>query len=87
GFDPAQIVDCLDQQSRFSALQRDLPYHFGGAVAKETPDGDVALVLAHNPSHLQSVHPVVSGMARAYQDEHPDIRCLPLVMHGDAAFA
>ncbi|SHJ75000.1 2-oxoglutarate dehydrogenase E1 component [Paraburkholderia terricola] len=87
GFDPAQIVDCLDQQSRFSALQRDLPYHFGGAVVKETPDGDVALVLAHNPSHLQSVHPVVSGMARAYQDEHPDIRCLPLVMHGDAAFA
>jgi 2-oxoglutarate dehydrogenase E1 component len=38
-------------------------------------------------SDLQSVLPVVSGMARAWQDEHPDALCVPVVVHGDAAFA
>ncbi|MGH9076854.1 MAG: multifunctional oxoglutarate decarboxylase/oxoglutarate dehydrogenase thiamine pyrophosphate-binding subunit/dihydrolipoyllysine-residue succinyltransferase subunit [Acidimicrobiales bacterium] len=53
----------------------------------------IDLVLASNPSHLEAVDPVVEGMARARQDQlgreapgepHP---VLPLLIHGDAAFA
>jgi len=87
GLDPATLVACLDPQSDAAAAQRDLPYHLGGNTVRKTPDGEVAIFLAHNPSHLQSVYPVVSGMARAYQDEHRGFGCLPLVVHGDAAFA
>jgi len=87
GLDPATLVACLDPQSDAAAAQRDLPYHLGGNTVRKTPDGEVAMFLAHNPSHLQSVYPVVSGMARAYQDEHRGFGCLPLVVHGDAAFA
>ncbi|CAB3728999.1 2-oxoglutarate dehydrogenase E1 component [Paraburkholderia rhynchosiae] len=87
GFDPAKLVDYLDPDSELAAVQRDLPYHLGGSTVRQTPEGDVAIFLAHNPSHLQSVYPVVSGMARAYQDEHRSFGCLPLVVHGDAAFA
>ncbi|MFM0524290.1 2-oxoglutarate dehydrogenase E1 component [Paraburkholderia strydomiana] len=87
GFDPAKLVDCLDPNSDVAATQRDLPYHLGGSTVRQTPHGDAAIFLAHNPSHLQSVYPVVSGMARAYQDEHRGFGCLPVVVHGDAAFA
>ncbi|MEC5404253.1 2-oxoglutarate dehydrogenase E1 component [Paraburkholderia sp. MPAMCS5] len=86
-FDPAKLVDCLDPDSDLAAVQRDLPYHLGGRTVRQTPDGDVAILLAHNPSHLQSVYPVVSGMARAYRDEHRGFDCLPVMVHGDAAFA
>jgi 2-oxoglutarate dehydrogenase E1 component len=53
----------------------------------------IDVLLASNPSHLEAVDPVVQGMARALQDEltendgaqpHP---VLPLLIHGDAAFA
>jgi 2-oxoglutarate dehydrogenase E1 component len=87
GFPAEQILACLDPDSDVAATQRDLPYHRGGTARKETPHGDVTLFLAHNPSHLQSGYPVVSGMTRAFQDEHPDSPCLPLMIHGDAAFA
>ncbi|WP_025596572.1 2-oxoglutarate dehydrogenase E1 component [Burkholderia sp. WSM2230] len=87
GLDPAKLVACLDPDSDAAAAQRDLPYHLGGDTVRKTPNGEVAIFLAHNPSHLQSVYPVVSGMARAYQDEHRGFGCLPLVVHGDAAFA
>jgi 2-oxoglutarate dehydrogenase E1 component len=82
-----KMLASLDHESDFSAVQNDLPYHRGGTVRKQTPHGEVRVVLAHNPSHLQSVFPVVSGMARAWQDEHPGAGCVPIVVHGDAAFA
>src|SRR5450830_555190 len=67
----------------------DLPYHLGWSSVKQTANGSVALTLAHNPSHLQSVYPVVLGMARACQDEQAQtqLRCAPIIIHGDAAFA
>ncbi|HKR45663.1 MAG TPA: 2-oxoglutarate dehydrogenase E1 component [Paraburkholderia sp.] len=82
-----KMLACLDHHSDTAAVQTDLPYHLGGTSLKQTPHGEVALLLAHNPSHLQSVYPVVSGMARAWQDDHPDAACVPVVVHGDAAFA
>jgi len=87
GFDPATVLARLDPDSDVARTQRDLPYHLGGTAQRQTAHGEVALRMAHNPSHLQSVFPVVSGMARAYQDEHPNTPCLPVVVHGDAAFA
>nr|WP_240655725.1 2-oxoglutarate dehydrogenase E1 component [Paraburkholderia phosphatilytica] len=87
GFDVGTMLGCLDTDSDIAATQRDLPYHLGGSARRQTAYGAVELLLAHNPSHLQSVFPVVSGMARAYQDEHPDAAALPVVVHGDAAFA
>ncbi|WP_250478498.1 MULTISPECIES: 2-oxoglutarate dehydrogenase E1 component [unclassified Caballeronia] len=87
GFSAVGMIDRLDPDSDLPVVQTDLPYHLGGEVVKRTPNGDVLVFLAHNPSHLQSVHPVVSGMARAWQDDHPGEDCLTVAVHGDAAFA
>src|SRR4029078_7347496 len=66
-------------------------YHLG-AVGKYVSAGgkDVTVELAANPSHLETVDPVVLGMVRARQDqiEPPgSYPVLPLLIHGDAAFA
>jgi 2-oxoglutarate dehydrogenase E1 component len=67
----------------------DLIYHLGHSCISETEHGAVKLFLAHNPSHLESVSPVVSGMARALQDARRDSygkRVVPIQLHGDASF-
>lgn len=87
GFEAQGMLDRLDPDSDVAIAQRDLPYHLGGFAQRATAAGEVTLVLAPNPSHLQSVYPVVCGMARAHVDEHPDTPCLPVIVHGDAAFA
>lgn len=83
----ADVLARLDPDSDIAATQTDLPYHLGATTRKRTPHGAVTVQLAHNPSHLQSVYPVVVGMARAWQDAHGEAGCLPVVVHGDAAFA
>jgi 2-oxoglutarate dehydrogenase E1 component len=69
----------------------DVKYHVGAAGTHTTPTGaTVALTLASNPSHLEAVDPVVEGMVRARQDRLGDSeheRVLPILLHGDAAFA
>ncbi|MCY0385909.1 2-oxoglutarate dehydrogenase E1 component [Robbsia sp. Bb-Pol-6] len=89
GYPPERMMAYLDTTSASAVAQQDLPYHFGGLSAKETSYGKVMLFLAHNPSHLQSVHPVVSGMSRAVSDDDgaSGSSCVPIVIHGDAAFA
>ncbi len=68
----------------------DVKYHKGFSADLRTPAGNVHTVLAFNPSHLEVVNPVVEGSVRARQerrdDEHGE-RVLPVVIHGDAAFA
>ncbi|ANH35504.1 2-oxoglutarate dehydrogenase E1 component [Ralstonia pseudosolanacearum] len=86
-FDAQDMLDRLDPDSEVAIAQRDLPYHLGGLAKRTTDAGELTLVLAPNPSHLQSVYPVVCGMARGHLDEHPDTPCLPVMVHGDAAFA
>jgi 2-oxoglutarate dehydrogenase E1 component len=69
----------------------DVKYHLGYSSQVKTPDGiTVHLELAPNPSHLESVNPVVEGFARAkanvlYKEDYDCI--LPLLIHGDAAVA
>jgi multifunctional 2-oxoglutarate metabolism enzyme len=69
----------------------DVKYHLGTTGRHETANGKVVrLELLPNPSHLESVNPVVEGAARAMQDklsENERQTVLPLLIHGDAAFA
>jgi len=70
----------------------DVKYHLGAKGKHTTQSGHVVgLELLPNPSHLEAVNPVVEGAARAMQDhfegENADKKILPVLIHGDAAFA
>ncbi|MGA0092847.1 MAG: 2-oxoglutarate dehydrogenase E1 component [Chthoniobacterales bacterium] len=70
----------------------DVKYHLGYLAERETATGyKVGVRLAPNPSHLEAVDPVVEGMARARQrllgDMDKRSGVLPVLIHGDAAFA
>ncbi|MGX7742990.1 2-oxoglutarate dehydrogenase E1 component [Rhodopseudomonas parapalustris] len=70
----------------------DVKYHLGASSDREFDHNKVHLSLTANPSHLEIVDPVVLGKVRAKQDQHGDlpeerVSVLPLLMHGDAAFA
>jgi len=69
----------------------DVKYHLGTSGKYTGRDGrTISIELASNPSHLEAVDPVVEGMARAWQDssyEQDRSKVLPLLLHGDAAFA
>ena len=69
----------------------DVKYHIGAAGEYTTRGGRViGIHLVSNPSHLEAVDPVALGRARAKQvrrGENGTAQVLPVVMHGDAAFA
>lgn len=68
----------------------DVKYHMGFETTYEFGDARVDVSLAPNPSHLEFVNPVVEGIARAQQDlryARDRKASLPLLLHGDAAFA
>ncbi|MHB1511221.1 MAG: multifunctional oxoglutarate decarboxylase/oxoglutarate dehydrogenase thiamine pyrophosphate-binding subunit/dihydrolipoyllysine-residue succinyltransferase subunit [Acidimicrobiales bacterium] len=69
----------------------DVKYHKGASGKFVGRSGlELKVALASNPSHLEAVGPVVEGMARAKQDNHPNFGTfpvLPVLVHGDAAFA
>jgi 2-oxoglutarate decarboxylase len=81
----------------FPADEGDVKYHQGAKGERETASGKkVQITISPNPSHLEFVDPVVEGMARARQDalefagsarEEVIDRVLPVLLHGDAAFA
>ncbi|HUG62558.1 MAG TPA: 2-oxoglutarate dehydrogenase E1 component, partial [Methylomirabilota bacterium] len=77
----------------------DVKYHLGASSDREFDGNKVHLSLTPNPSHLEIVNPVVLGKARAKQDQTATVfedeiiplsersKVLPLLLHGDAAFA
>lgn len=68
----------------------DVKYHLGASSDREFDGNTVHLSLTANPSHLEAANPVVLGKARAKQNQMHDAerrRVLPLLLHGDAAFA
>jgi 2-oxoglutarate dehydrogenase E1 component len=69
----------------------DVKYHLGASSDREFDGNKVHLSLTANPSHLEIVDPVVLGKVRAKQDQLNDyierVKVLPLLLHGDAAFA
>ena len=68
----------------------DVKYHKGFSADLKTPNGNVHVALAFNPSHLEVVNPVVEGSVRARQERRGDNKgdkVVPVQVHGDAAFA
>lgn len=70
----------------------DVKYHLGAAGKYKTISGnEITVSLASNPSHLEWVNPVVEGIVRAKQtrmgDSKEHKKVMPLLIHGDAAFA
>jgi 2-oxoglutarate dehydrogenase E1 component len=69
----------------------DVKYHMGFSSVHRARNGrDLALNMHYNPSHLEFVNPVVLGSVRSRQEIMGDVerlRALPILIHGDAAFA
>jgi 2-oxoglutarate dehydrogenase E1 component len=69
----------------------DVKYHLGASSDRDFDGNQVHLSLTANPSHLEIVDPVVLGKVRAKQDQWNDLvertMVMPLLIHGDAAFA
>lgn len=67
----------------------DVKYHLGTSSDRVFDDKTVHLSLTPNPSHLETVDPVVIGKVRAKQEQRKDKernKVVPLLLHGDAAF-
>ena len=72
----------------------DVKYHLAAHGTRTTANGKVGVRLVANPSHLEAVDPVVEGRTRAEQTDrssrngaHDPSVALPVLLHGDAAFA
>jgi len=92
GKSPAELFSEFEGAYDTSRLKGsgDVKYHKGFSADLRTAGGNVHTVLAFNPSHLEVVDPVVEGSVRARQERRGDERAervLPLLIHGDAAFA
>jgi 2-oxoglutarate dehydrogenase E1 component len=85
----SEFESCHDPDNIFGS--GDVKYHNGYLADIKTYEGhDFRIFLVNNPSHLESVNPVVQGFARARQDmlgNDNRSTVLPLLIHGDAAFA
>jgi len=92
GRSPSEIFTKFEDVDPRSTLGGgDVKYHVGATGEYHAADGGaIALHLASNPSHLEAVDPVVMGRARAKQTrigKDGEDKVLPLIIHGDAAFA
>ena len=87
---PADLFAEFDHTAPAELRSGDVKYHQGFSSDVTTPGGPVHLSLAFNPSHLEIVNPVVEGSVRARMDRRADprgLQVLPVLVHGDAAFA
>ncbi len=87
---PADLFSEFEGKKAAELASGDVKYHQGFSSDIQTPGGTVHLTLAFNPSHLEIVNPVVEGSVRARQHRRGDFKgetVLPLLIHGDAAFA
>ena len=89
GKDPRDLFDEFEGRVQDVGMG-DVKYHQGFSSNVQTPGGEMHVVLAFNPSHLEIVAPVVEGSVRARQDRRRDYTgnlIVPVVIHGDAAFS
>ena len=87
---PADLFAEFEGKHAASIGSGDVKYHQGFSSDIQTKGGAVHLTLAFNPSHLEIVNPVVEGSVRARQQRRRDVtgdEVMPLLIHGDAAFA
>ena len=92
GKSPEELFEEFEGNYDLDELQGsgDVKYHKGFSADMKTAGGNVHIVLAFNPSHLEIVNPVVEGSVRARQQRRNDTErqeVLPILVHGDAAFA
>jgi 2-oxoglutarate dehydrogenase E1 component len=86
----AEFEHCYDSHQVVGA--GDVKYHNGylAYIDLNGGVGSIRALLVNNPSHLEAVDPIVEGIARARQElagEEGRRRVVPILMHGDAAFA
>ena len=87
---PADLFSEFEGKRAHELGSGDVKYHQGFSSDIQTKGGGVHLTLAFNPSHLEIVNPVVEGSVRARQhrrNDHEGKEVLPMLIHGDAAFA
>ena len=87
---PKDLFAEFDHTAPEELASGDVKYHQGFSSDMSTTGGPVHLSLAFNPSHLEIVNPVVEGSVRARMDRRSDPlgkQVLPVLVHGDAAFA
>jgi len=87
---PADLFSEFEGKKATVLSSGDVKYHQGFSSDIQTAGGAVHLTLSFNPSHLEIVNPVVEGSVRARQHrrgDHNGGQVLPLLIHGDAAFA
>ncbi len=81
----------IELKEKIEEFDGDVKYHLGYQTQRPTQKGPCQVTLAFNPSHLEAVNPVVLGMSRAAQRRYKDTKkrktVMPLLIHGDAAFA
>ncbi|MGR8920530.1 MAG: 2-oxoglutarate dehydrogenase E1 component [Gammaproteobacteria bacterium] len=90
GKHPSRLFDEFEGKGPIEVRSGDVKYHLGFSSDIETPGGSLHLTLGFNPSHLEVIDPVIEGSVRARQDRRRDVErneVLPLLVHGDAAFA
>ncbi|USZ14017.1 2-oxoglutarate dehydrogenase E1 component [Moraxella sp. FZFQ2102] len=95
GKNPSDLFDEFDGKVQPVNGSGDVKYHNGFSSNVMTPGGEMHLALAFNPSHLEIVSPVLQGSVRARQARRSEeygydidnSTVLPIVVHGDAAFA
>ncbi len=87
-----QIFSAFEMEEPLSAQgSGDVKYHLGASGVRTFEDGrEIVVSVSPNPSHLEAGDPVVEGIVRPKQDRLGDTkrqRVIPLLVHGDAAFA
>lgn len=91
GKEPDQLFQEFEGKVKYERTG-DVKYHMGFSSDLRTETGEIVhLALAFNPSHLEIIGPVVEGSARSRLRRQHDLekkdKVVPVVVHGDAAFA
>ncbi len=87
---PKDLFSSFEGKQQADVLAGDVKYHDGFSSNIMSPAGPMHVTVAFNPSHLEIVNPVVEGSVRARQHrrkDHTGAQVMPILIHGDAAFA
>lgn len=86
---PSILFEEFEGKRKDHLRSGDVKYHMGFSSDVQTSQGRIHLSLAFNPSHLEIIAPVVEGSVRARQENRGESKeqVIPVILHGDAAFA
>ncbi|QEO60064.1 2-oxoglutarate dehydrogenase E1 component [Francisella marina] len=89
GKNPKDLFEEFEGKQSEKSLSGDVKYHMGYSDYRCVDGKEAKIALAFNPSHLETVDPVVEGAAKAIQDKldgNVHNKVLPILIHGDSAF-